>query len=136
MRLLLEVASVETSRGVLPSVSLLVFWGEISAKKQGTRKGHKKGHRGLGAAVNGWRVGNAGDTIAVVIISGLPYLCHGCGGRLDSEKAAAATNIKLQKYRFFFIPANLESKIRVRLEQDGNERLPGCRLALFLEAFR
>lgn len=32
-----------------------------------------RGHRGRGAAVDGWRVGNAGDTIAVVIISGLPY---------------------------------------------------------------
>ena len=97
MRLLLAVASVEASRGVLPSVPLLVFWRESSAKKQGTRKGYKKGHRGRGAAVDGWRVGNAGDTIAVVIISGLPYLCHGCGGRLGPEKAAAATNIKLQK---------------------------------------
>lgn len=72
MRLLLDAVSGETSRRVLPSVSLLVFCGEISAKKQGTRKGYNKGHRGReGAAVNGWR-GNAGDTLSVVIISGLP----------------------------------------------------------------
>lgn len=110
MRLLLEVASVETSRGVLPSVSLLVFWGEISAKKQGSRKGNEKGHRGLEAAVDGWRVGNAGDTIAVVIISGLPVCVMVVAGGWTPKRRLRPQTLSYKSTAFFSFPQILSQK--------------------------
>ena len=54
---------------------------------------NNKGHRVLGEAVDGWRAGNAADTIAVVIISGLPVLCVGGGHVAGSACTKSATTL-------------------------------------------
>ena len=68
---------------------------------------YTKGHRVQAEAVDGRRVGNAGDTIAVVIISGLPVLCVIMRGARGGLPRSEAPLINLQKYCFSRTCANV-----------------------------
>ena len=60
----------------------------------------KRGSPGLLDLANKWRAGNAGDTIAVVIISELPIMSQCAAAFMPMIKALAAHGFNLQNYLF------------------------------------